>query len=152
MKKIVLALAAAAAFATPAMANEARVEARGGIAWDSGSTEDIWGIAAGYDFDLGSSAFAGLEVAGDKLGVSGTKVSFSAAGRLGAKLGEKTKLYADAGYGTEFATGAGGDPFAGVGVEHTVVGNVYGKLFYRHYFVDSATDVDGVGVGVGVKF
>ncbi len=152
MKKLIIALAATAAFASPALANEARVEARGGIAWDSGSTEDIWGIAAGYDFDLGDTAFAGLEVSGDKVGAPGTKVMFGFAGRLGAKLGEKTKLYVDGGYGTEGCTGCGGDPFGGVGVEHTVAGNVYGKLFYRHYFIDAATDVDGVGVGVGVKF
>jgi len=67
MRKILIALAATAAFASPALANEARVEARGGVIWSDGDTQDFWGMAAGYDFDLGEKAFAGLEVSGDKI-------------------------------------------------------------------------------------
>ena len=72
MKKIILPILATLAFATPAMANEARVEARGGVIWSNGDSEDTWGVAAGYDFDLGTTAFAGVEVSGDKIGTSGT--------------------------------------------------------------------------------
>ncbi|PLK24290.1 outer membrane protein [Novosphingobium sp. TH158] len=153
MKKLVLALAASAALAAPAMANEARIEARGGVIWDGGSSEDVWGIAAGYDFDLGSSAFAGLEVSGDKIGAAGQKVAFGLTGRLGTKVGEKTKLYVDGGYTTENCDLCEDAIHAGVGVEHTIAGNVYGKLAYRHYFVGNGfSDLDTVVAGVGIKF
>lgn len=80
MRKVLLPLLASLAIATPAMANEARIEARGGVIWANGTSEDVWGAAAGYDFDLGETAFAGVEVSGDKIGTSGTKVSWGFAG------------------------------------------------------------------------
>ena len=77
MRLVILPLIALAAAATPALANEARVEARGGVIWDGGVTEDVWGIAAGYDWDLGEKTFVGLEVSGDKIGVSGRGASLA---------------------------------------------------------------------------
>ena len=47
MHKVLLSLAASLALATPALANEARVEARGGVIWDQGDEEAIAGVAAG---------------------------------------------------------------------------------------------------------
>ena len=49
MRKVLLPLLASLAIATPAMANEARIEARGGVIWANGTSEDVWGAAAGYD-------------------------------------------------------------------------------------------------------
>ncbi|MEJ6009684.1 outer membrane protein [Novosphingobium aquae] len=153
MKKLILALAATAAFASPALANETRVEARGGVIWDSGVTEDVYGVALGYDFDLGSSAFAGVEVSGDKIATTGTKVAFGLTGRLGAKMGTSTKLFVDGGYTTESCDLCDSSIHAGVGVEQALTSNVYGKLAYRHYFFDNnVSDSDAVVVGVGFKF
>ena len=72
MRKVLIALAAsAAALASPAFAaGEGRIEARGGVVWDGGSTEDVYGVAAGYDFDLGEKAIAGVEVSGHRRGLS----------------------------------------------------------------------------------
>ena len=153
MKKLILALAATAAFASPAMANEGRIEARGGVIWDSGVTEDVYGAAAGYDFDLGSSAFTGLEVSGDKAGVSGTRVVWGFTGRLGAKVGGNTKVFADGGYSTSACSGCVDSVHAGVGAEVGFGSNLYGKLGYRHYFTSGgATDSDAVVAGLGIRF
>src|SRR3546814_15812393 len=64
----------------------------------NGADEGTAGLAAGYDFDLGSSTFAGAEIAGDKVLVDGANVQFSAGGRGGAKIGANGKLYATGGY------------------------------------------------------
>ena len=81
-----LAAVAAAAVATPALANEARVEARTGIIWDGSDSEAVAGVAVGYDYDLGSKFFVGVEGSADKVLTSDTRVSWGAGGRIGYKL------------------------------------------------------------------
>ncbi|WP_336977807.1 hypothetical protein [Altererythrobacter fulvus] len=151
MRRVVLtlaAVAASAAVASPAFANEARVEARGGVIWGGGDEEATAGIAAGYDFDLGSTAFAGVEVSADKALVGGADIGVGFTGRLGVKASEATKLYVDGGY----TVSDGEDtPHLGAGVEQMFGKSLYGKVYYRHNFSDF-TDTDTVGVGVGVKF
>ena len=153
MRLVLLSLAAAMAVASPALANEGRIEARGGVVWDGGSTEDVYGVAAGYDFDLGSSAFAGVEVSGDKIADTGTKVAFGATGRLGAKVGSNTKVYVDGGFTSEPCDLCEDAIHAGAGAEVGFGRNLYGKLGYRHFFVDNGfSDYDSVVVGLGVRF
>jgi outer membrane immunogenic protein len=153
MRKFIVAAAlTAAAVSAPAFAaegGEGRIEARGGIAFASGNSEAIAGVAAGYDFDLGESAFAGIEASADKLLVGGTDVLFGATARAGGKVGANGKLFVAAGY-----TFGDGDAFhAGAGYEHKLGENVYGKLEYRRFFVDSGfPDINTVAVGVGFKF
>jgi hypothetical protein len=152
MRKIIIALVASAALATPALANEARVEARGGVIWGPGNTEATAGVAAGYDFDLGSSAFAGLEVSADKILTSGTHVAVGFTGRAGAKLGAG-KLFAAGGHTTSFASGADSQWHAGAGYEHGFGNNFYGKVEYRHFFKRGfTTNADAVSAGLGMKF
>ena len=87
MKKFAVAAALLTAIvATPAMAaegGEGRVEVRGGLITGNGADEATLGAAAGYDFDLGSTAFVGAEVAADKVLIDGADVQFSAGGRVG---------------------------------------------------------------------
>jgi len=154
MRKFVLPLLAVAAFgaaATPALANETRVEARGGVYWLPGASKGVAGVAAGYDFDLGPMAFSGVEVSADKILTSNTKTAFGFTGRLGAKLAA-TKVFATGGYTTEPCDLCEGSWHAGAGAEVPFVGNVYGKLEYRHYFTSNAPDSDAVVAGVGLKF
>lgn len=154
MRKIVLPLLAAAtigAAATPALANEARVEARGGVYWLPGASKGVAGVAAGYDFDLGETAFSGLEVSGDKVLTSGTKVAFGFTGRLGAKLAG-AKVFTAGGYTTEPCDLCDGAWHAGVGGEVPLMNNVYGKVEYRHFFTKNAADSDSLVAGVGLKF
>ena len=150
---IVLGAIAAVAVAAPASANEARVEARGGIAWANGEEEAVAGVAAGYDFDLGagedSSLFFGVEGSADKLLVDGADVVFGTTARLGAKVGTGGKIYATGGY----TFGEGEDtPHLGAGYEQKVGdGGLYLKAEYRHFFSDFV-DVNTAVVGVGVAF
>ena len=153
MRKVLLPLLASLAIATPAMANEARVEARGGVIWSNGSTQDTWGAAAGYDFDLGANTFAGVEVSGDKIGESGTKVAWGFTGRAGIKATPSTKLFVASGYTTKPCDLCEHSWHAGAGVEQGIGNNFYVKGEYRHYFVGNGVpDSNAVVGGVGVKF
>jgi outer membrane immunogenic protein len=147
MKKlIVLASAAAALVSAPAMAaGEGRVEGRAGILWAGGNSDFVAGVAAGYDFDLGDSAFVGPEVSYDTNFDGGDALNLS--GRLGFKAGEKTKLYVAGGYEV-----ADIEEFnAGVGIQHSFSDKIYGKVEYRQFF-NPGSNVNIAGVGIGVKF
>ena len=153
MRKVLLPLLASLAIASPALANETRVEARGGAIWSNGTTEDTWGMAAGYDFDLTPGTFAGVEVSGDKIGQNGTKVAWGFTGRAGIKAATSTKLYANAGYSTEPCDLCEGSWHAGAGIEQGIGNNFYVKGEYRHQFVGNAVpDSDALLAGVGIKF
>lgn len=149
MNKFLLAAIAASAFvASPAMANEARVEARGGIAFSGGAEEAFAGIGAGYDFDLGETAFAGVDVGADKVLVDGADVFWTIGGRIGAKVGGKGKVYALTGIG--FSEGFE-DAYVGAGYQHKLSDKIYGKVEYRRVLTEG-TDVNFAGVGVGLAF
>lgn len=152
MRLVVLSAAAALVAATPAVANEIRAEARGGAIWEEGNTEAVAGVALGYDYDLGETAFVGADVSADKILAGGNKVAFAVTGRGGAKLGAG-KLFVEGGYTSEFADAGDGMWVAGAGYQHSFGEKLYGKVAYRHYFVkNSPIDSDAVFAGVGVKF
>lgn len=153
MRKVLLPLLASLAVASPALANESRVEARGGVIWNGGQEEAIAGVAAGYDFDLGPSTFVGAEVSADKILESNTRVAFGLTGRAGAKLSEAGKLYAAGGYTTKACRSCDETWHAGAGYQHNFGQKLYGKVEYRHYFVDNGgADPDAVVAGVGLRF
>lgn len=153
MKKIILPILASLAVATPALANETRVEARGGVIWADGASEDTWGAALGYDFDLGERTFAGVEVSGDKIGDSGSKMAFGFTGRAGIKATPGTRLFAAGGYTTEACDNCGDQWHLGGGLEQNVSGPVYLKVEYRHFFDnDVLVSGDSVVAGVGARF
>ena len=153
MRKIVLPLLASLALASPALANETRVETRGGVIWSNGTSEDTWGAAVGYDFDLAPNTFAGLELSGDKIGATGTKVAFGANGRLGVKAGTGTALYGTGGYSTETCDTCKGQWNLGAGVEQNISGPFYVKAEYRHLFEKNLMPgADALAAGVGVRF
>ena len=154
MRKILLAMSAigaSLALAAPAHA-EGRAEARGGVFWGYGDSEATAGIALGYDWDLGDSAFVGVEASGDKILAAGYKISFGATGRVGIKAGESTKIFAAGGYTTEPCDGCEDAWHAGAGIQQAISGGVYIKAEYRHFFVDGFDDSDAVVGGVGVAF
>jgi hypothetical protein len=153
MRKVLLSLAASLVIATPALANEGRIEGRGGVIWDRGNTEAIAGVAAGYDFDLGPGAFAGPEVSADKVLTDNTRVSFGFGGRAGIKTSEAGKVYAVGSYQTKPCRGCEHSWSAGAGYQHGFGNRLYGKVEYRHFFVGNGlSDPDAVTAGLGVKF
>lgn len=155
MRNFALPLLAAAAIcgaaATPALANETRVEARTGVEWFPGTSKATAGVAAGYDFDLGPVAFTGLEVSADKVLASGYKTAFGFQGRAGAKL-MGTKVYGIGGYTTEPCDNCRGAWDVGAGAQFAFIGPVYGKVEYKHLFSDKTADRDTLMAGVGLKF
>ncbi|KRA83079.1 outer membrane protein [Altererythrobacter sp. Root672] len=141
-----IAAASALVVATPAAANEWRLEARGGVAWANGVEKAIAGAALGYDADLGETAFAGIETSIDKILDGDASLTFGATARAGAKIGQG-KLYATGGY----SFGEGEDTWtAGAGYQHKVGSNAYLKAEYRRFF--SVVDINVVAAGVGVAF
>jgi hypothetical protein len=152
MRFVLLSLAAVSLIAaTPALAGEGRVEVHGGVIWNQGDSEAVAGVGAGYDFDLGSTVFAGPEVAADKTLASDTRVSFGFGGRAGIRIAEAGKLYVASAYQTKDCKFCEDSVSLGAGYEHEFAGNLFGKIEYRHYFSE-APEPDAVTVGLGVTF
>ncbi len=147
MLKYALAALLLSAAASPALANEGRVEARGGIVSVLDVEEAVAGIAAGYDFDLGETIFIGVEGSADKILIDGTDIQFGATARIGARLGESGRLYANGGY----TFGENDAAHAGAGYQHDLGQSLYAKVEYRHYFSEFA-DFDAAVVGIGFRF
>lgn len=148
-----LAAVAAAAAATPALANEARIEARTGVIWDGSDSDAIAGIAAGYDYDLGDKTFVGVEASADKVLTSGTRVSWGIGGRAGVKVTPATKLYAVADWQSKPCRYCNSAVGVGGGLQQDFGQKFYGKVEYKHLLVgDNTPDADVGLVGVGVKF
>lgn len=142
-----LATLAVAAVAAPAQANEARVEARGGIAFAFGDEEAVAGVAAGYDFDLGEDGFAGVEVSADKVLRGGFDVQFGFTGRVGINTSEAGRLYVNGGY----TAGELDDWRMGLGYQHDLGESLYAKVEYAHIF-ERGIDPDVALVGLGMRF
>lgn len=147
------AAVAAMAAATPALANEVRVEARGGVIWDGSDSEATAGVAAGYDYDLAPGLFVGVQGSADKVLAHDTRVSWGAGGRIGIEPLAGTKIYALADWeskNTRYGNSAVG---VGGGVQKDVGSRYYVKAEYQHLLVgDNTPDADRGLVGVGVKF
>ena len=142
-----VAALALAAVAAPAHANEARVEARGGLAFAFGGEEAVAGAAAGYDFDLGEHGFAGVEVSADKVLRSGFDVQFGFTSRVGVELSENARVYMNGGY----TVGDLDDWRLGAGYQRNLTDSLYAKAEYVHIF-ENGIDPDIALVGLGMRF
>lgn len=152
MRYVALSLLASLAVASPALANEARLEARGGVVWDGSNSDATAGVAVGYDWDLGGNTFVGLETSADKILTDGTRVTFGVGGRVGAKISPDAKLYAVSTYQTKNFKYGEESITLGAGYQQNFGQNLYGKVEYRHHFVDNLNDYDAAVVGLGVRF
>lgn len=135
MRKIAaIAVLAVVGVSSPAMADEARVEVRGGIAFSSGDSLAVAGVAGGYDFDLGDRGpFIGGEVSADLPLQDTSALLFGFTGRIGTKIGEAGRLYAAGGYSVNAI-----DAFhIGAGYQHKFGRKLYGKVEYRRYLSDN---------------
>ncbi|WP_226636025.1 outer membrane protein [Novosphingobium profundi] len=148
-----LAAAAVAAVATPAMADEIRVEGRTGIIWNDSGDEAIAGVAAGYDYDLTKNVFIGVEGSADKILTDHTRVAWGAGGRAGVKLFEGTKIFGSAAWQSKPCRYCNSSVNLGGGVQQSLNKNFYAKAEYKHMLIgDNTPDADVGLVGVGVKF
>lgn len=143
---LIIAALASTAAATPAYAaGEGRVEARSAILWTDDGDTFVGGVAAGYDLDLGESAFVGPEVSYDTDFNGGDLLNLSL--RAGVKAGEKTKLFVAAGY--EIADVD--ELNAAIGIEHKFTDKLFSKVEYRQFF-NAGSNLNSAGLTVGVKF
>lgn len=139
--------AAATVFATPAAANGLRAEVRGGVAWCCGASSESIGAAVGYDADIGNGVFVGAEATADTdFDISSPVLGLNA--RLGAKMGETTRLFVSGGWAHDTAFNLD-DAVIGSGVEMTFSGNTFVTLQYQRY-ID--LEINRATVGVGVRF
>ncbi|MCW3845733.1 porin family protein [Sphingomonas sp. LB-2] len=179
MRILALTALALATMATPAFAQEqgdftgGHVELVGGLDQVSDGDEDesgaIYGVAAGFDFDLGG-VIVGAEGEADLTSTKeciGTSCAeggrdFYAGGRIGMPVGGRTLLYVKGGYtnarikGTVAGTVVTSDDFDGVRVgvgAQTVVGeHFYAKIEYRYSNYEQGFDRHQGVVGVGYWF
>ncbi len=148
-----LAAVAAVAAASPAFANETRVEARTGVIWDGSDSEAVAGGAIGYDYDLNDKFFVGVEGSADKVLASNTRVSWGVGGRAGVKLTPATKLYAASTWQSKFTKYGNSAVGVGGGIQQDLGNKFYGKVEYKHLIVgDNTPDADLGLVGLGMKF
>jgi hypothetical protein len=147
MKTALIAAAFAGVLvASPAMANEGRLEARGGIAWAYGASTETIGVAAGYDVDLGATTFIGIEgVADTDFDISDPVLGANA--RLGFKTGQG-RLFVTGGYA--YDTGFDfDDAVVGAGYQHNLGSKALLSVQYQRYL---DTHLNRATVGVGVRF
>lgn len=173
MRTAILSLAAVAAFtASPALAAaDAGPYVGVAVTHDNlGGTGDFEGIGAngiggsvfaGFNFDLSSSVFAGVEanfdLASADIDVADLKAdhAYGVSGRFGYRPSENVALYGRVGYQrgrltvdnnlpTEDHLGADGLRL-GAGVEANVSSNVAVRVEYNHthYYLDTPAGVDG---------
>lgn len=162
MKKFAcIAVAAVATFSATAAQAESYVEVRGGIAGSSDATTETIGLAAGFDMDIGSSAFIGTELTADTDASFATPV-YGLNLRVGTKMGEAGKLFATAGVARLEASGAIAGPgyilvysgwytdvTAGVGYQHKIGKSTRLSVQYQRYF---DTQANRGSIGIGFEF
>ncbi len=141
----------------------------------------LYGIGLGYDLNVGKNAFVGIDLSADdstmKECETGSIIAndelclragrdLAAGVRAGVNVGEGGKLYALAGYTNArfkfaYTTPAGVttreaenlDGFRlGVGYQHALGGNTYGKVEYRYSNYEQDITRHQVLLGVGVSF
>jgi outer membrane immunogenic protein len=190
MQRILFSAAVPAAFvavilsAGPAFA-QARVEIHGGLdnlrTGGDGESGALYGIGLGYDFQLGTKTFAGIEVNAEDSKVSEceaggivlndricgrTERDLSAALRFGTRVGAAGKAYGLVGYSnarffTAYTAPAGPNVYttddldgirAGVGYQQQIAGSFYVKAEYRYTnYEQDAVRHQGI-VGFGLSF
>ena len=98
MVKFIIPAAIALLASAPALADEGRVEVRGGYTSILSLSEAVVGIAAGYDADVGGKAFVGGEVSVDKVLNGGFDEVYGITGRAGIKVTEDARIFVAGGH------------------------------------------------------
>ena len=130
---LIAGFAGAMALATPALADETRVEVNTSGNFYGGDYQQSIGAAVGHDFTIAPMLFAGPEVSLQKILATDTLTSVGISGRVGANLGPAGKLYAVGGWATTPYHGGNPDWDIGAGYSHALTIGTYGKVEYRHY-------------------
>lgn len=153
MRAITLPLATALAIASsPAIANEAYVEATSGVNWNDEATNAIAGIAVGYDIDLDERIFVGVEGTAEKLLTHDTRIAWGIGGRVGAEVMPESKIFVGLNWQSKDCGECGNAVGLGTGWEQNLSEKIYAKLEYKRLFVSDEADANVVIVGLGLMF
>lgn len=167
MRKLtVMAAAALAAFASPAMAQDGDTDQGGAwvggvagldvVSLEAGGISDrdtglVFGLAAGYDVDTGNALFGvEVEVSDTTVGTGGVGdagVDLYAGIRAGLEVDDNDVIYLKAGYSNvdvDLFNNLDGAR-VGVGYEKRLNGSLFGRLEYR-YTTYNVSDTLGVDV------
>lgn len=157
MKSFALvALAAAAFVATPAMASDfagPRIEVTAGaddVTAGVDPTDVTYGVGLGYDVQFGK-VVVGVDAALDNVF---DRRDVAVGGRLGYVVNDNVLAYGKVGY-ANWRQVAGVDVEGlrlGGGLEVNVAGPVYGKVEYRYTDFEGGLGKHGGLVGVGIRF
>lgn len=157
MKSFALvALAATAFVATPAMASDfagPRLEVTAGaddVTAGVDPTDVTYGVGAGYDVQFGK-VVVGVEAALDNVF---DRRDIAVGGRLGYVVNDNVLAYGKVGY-ANWRQVAGADIEGlrlGGGLEVNLAGPVYGKVEYRYTDFEGGLGKHGGLVGVGIRF
>ena len=148
MNKMIFAIiVAAAAISSPAIANEGRVEVRGGWIWVPGGSDDALGVALGYDADIGEKTYVGVEISADT-NIDFVSPIYSLTGRVGVKAGENTKIFVSGGYARASDVYAD-DVTIGAGGQFSLGKEAFASVQYQRY-ID--TQLNRISFGIGLKF
>jgi len=158
MKNLMITTAAAAAamFATPALAGDfagPRVEVTAGaddVTAGVDPTDVTYGAGVGYDLQFGNIV-AGVEANVDNVF---DRRDIGVGARLGYVLNENVLVYGKAGY-SNWRQAAGVDTEGlrlGGGLEVNLAGPVYAKAEYRYTDFEGGQGKHGGLVGVGLRF
>lgn len=154
--KYALIAAAAALFATPAMARDfsgPRIEVTAGaddVTAGVDPTDVTYGAGLGYDLQFGK-VVAGVEAGVDNVF---DRRDIAVGARLGVVLNENVLAYGKVGYANFKQTTSlelEGLRLGG-GLEVNVAGPVYGKVEYRYTDFEGNVGKHGGLVGVGIRF
>jgi outer membrane immunogenic protein len=157
MKSFALvALAATAFVATPAMASDfagPRIEVTAGaddVTAGVDPTDVTYGVGLGYDVQFGK-VVVGVDAALDNVF---DRRDVAVGGRLGYVVNDNVLAYGKVGY-ANWRQVAGADIEGlrlGGGLEVNVAGPVYGKVEYRYTDFEGGLGKHGGLVGVGIRF
>lgn len=137
---------------TSALADEAYVEAVGGMSFAHEEDAAIAGLAAGYDFDLNETIFVGGEVTLEKELIEERHVAFGFGGRLGVEAIEGGKAFAGLNWQSKDCPECQQAWGFTTGWEQELGNGLYAKLEYKHLILDEEPNKDIVIGGLGVMF
>jgi opacity protein-like surface antigen len=149
---------------TPAFAGgDGNLQAITGAEIFQGSANLNYGIAGGYDFDLGGKGFIGVQATVDKSTLDGSDgdsvasdVDLGAQARIGLRTGEVSRAYLLAGLSSlKLDTGGNSRQTglrAGIGYEQGLFGKALVKLEYRFSTYGDAGSRNQILAGFGFRF
>lgn len=123
------------------------------------NTEYTYGVALGYDADIGKHAFIGAQAMLDSIKSEGDSyANYGVVARIGARSEDNSRIYALGGYAAQnfgFDAGTWAGWRLGAGYEQTVGKDVFIKIEYRYSeyskYGESINQNTGI-IGFGTRF